>query len=316
LALAEHQRRESPEAARSQRVLIAPGPHCQQEESSGREEFGNLAAKGEAPELREWYLQWFDRWLRGQGEGLAARPAYTYFMLNENRWYESGEWPPASAAPQRWHLDSDGGANSREGDGRLSLQPPAQTGKDTFRYDPNDPVPSRGGPLCCTGDPRDEAGTVDQADVEKRDDVLVYTSAPLETDLRIAGPLKVTLTFSSDVTDTDIVARLVDVQPDGRALNVQEGALRLRFRDGAPAKLMTPGEQYRVVVDLRSIAYRVQKGHRLRLDVTSSSFPRLERNLNTGGDNYQETQSRVAINELHHGPDTSAWVELPVLAAP
>jgi putative CocE/NonD family hydrolase len=316
LAIAEHQRRESPEAARSQRVLIAPGPHCQQEESSSREDFGNLAAKGEAPDLREWYLQWFDLWLRGQGEGLAARPAYTYFMLNENRWYESGEWPPASAVPQRWYLESRGRANSREGDGRLSRGPPPQTGKDSFRYDPNDPVPSRGGPLCCTGDPRDEAGTVDQADVEKRNDVLVYTSAPLEADLRIAGPLKVTLTFSSDVTDTDLVARLVDVQPDGRALNIQEGALRLRFREGAPAKLMTPGEQYRVVVDLRSIAYRVQKGHRLRLDVTSSSFPRLERNLNTGGDNYQETQPRVATNELHHGPDASAWVELPVLAAP
>jgi putative CocE/NonD family hydrolase len=180
-------------------------------------------------------------------------------------------------------------------------------------YDPLDPVPSRGGPLCCTGNPRDAAGTADQADVEKREDVLVFTSAPLASDLRIAGPLKLTLTFSSDAPDTDLVARLVDVRPDGLATNIQEGALRLRYREGAAARLMTAGERYLVVLDLRSIAYRLARGHKLRLDVTSSSFPRLERNLNTGADNGRETAPRRATNYLHYGPDAPAFIELPVL---
>jgi putative CocE/NonD family hydrolase len=158
-------------------------------------------------------------------------------------------------------------------------------------------------------------GAVDQSDVETRADVLVYTSAPLDTDLRIAGPLKAVLTFASDAPDTDLVARLVDVSPDGKALNIQEGALRLRYRDGVPATLMEPGREYTVTVDLRSIAYLVPAGHRLRLDVTSSSFPRLERNLNTGGDNYRETEGRVATNHLLHGEGVEAYLALPVLVA-
>jgi putative CocE/NonD family hydrolase len=315
LVIAEYQRRMVPQAARDQRVVIAPGPHCQHEEAQSREEFGNLTARGEAKPFREWYLAWFDRWLRGQGAGLAALPAYTYFMLAENRWYGADRWPPADSAVQRWYLDSKGGANTRAGDGRLALVPPQESRSDSFVYDPMDPVMSRGGPLCCTGDPREQAGTVDQSEVEARKDVLVYTSEPLTHDLRIAGPLKVMLTVSSSAPDTDLVARLVDVLPDGRALNIQEGALRLRYRDGVPPKLLEPGARYSVSVDLRSIAYRVAQGHRLRLDVTSSSFPRLERNLNTGRNNYEETEARVATNNLHHGPEERAWIELPVLSS-
>jgi putative CocE/NonD family hydrolase len=313
LALAEFQRVNS-KVAREQKVIIAPGVHCQQEKFGLPEEFGaNEGAQGEA--YRQTYLRWFGHWLRGEGEGLDGIAPYTYYMLGENRWYHADRWPPADTQVQRWNLGSGGKANSRAGDGVLSLQPPTAAGRDTFRYDPADPVPSRGGAWCCTGDSRDVNGAVDQSDVETRADVLVYTSAPLDTDLRIAGPLKAVLTFASDAPDTDLVARLVDVSPDGKALNIQEGALRLRYRDGVPATLMEPGREYTVTVDLRSIAYLVPAGHRLRLDVTSSSFPRLERNLNTGGDNYRETEGRVATNHLLHGEGVEAYLALPVLVA-
>ena len=314
LALAEYQRQHSEVAARDQRVVIAPGVHCQQEQFALPEQFGaDNGVQGDT--YREAYLRWFDHWLRGAGKGLADIAPYTYYMLGEQRWYEADRWPPAQATRQRWFLGSGGKANSSAGDGTLSLAAPTSALTDTLKYDPMDPVPSRGGPLCCTGDPRDVSGSVDQADVEKRADVLVYTSAPLQEDLRIAGPLRAVLTFSSDVLDTDLVARLVDVDTDGLARNIQEGALRLRYRNGSVPELLEPQRRYTVTVDMRAIAYRVSRGHRLRLDVTSSSFPRLERNLNGGDDNYRATAARVATNNLHHGPGTDAFLEMSVLGS-
>jgi putative CocE/NonD family hydrolase len=305
LLIAEHIRSHDPQAARHLRVLIAPGRHCAHDRA--------VDDDGEAMPLDDWYLAWFDYWLRGKGDGLASLPMYQYFMVGENRWHAAQRWPPENSTPARWYLRSGGKANSREGDGVLSLSPAAEQVSDSFVYDPLHPVPSRGGPICCTGNPQEPVGAVDQADVEKRDDVLVYTSAPLNQQLRIAGTVRATLSVSSDAPDTDLVARLVDVAPDGRALNIQEGALRLRYRDGLPAKLMEPGERYTVTVSLRSIAYRIAPGHRLRLDVTSSSFPRLERNLNTGADVHTETQARKAGNRLHHGPAGESFVEFDVL---
>jgi putative CocE/NonD family hydrolase len=307
LLIAEHIRITSPQDARDLRVLIAPGRHCAHEEA--------VDHSGEALPLSDWYLAWFDYWLRGRGEGLASLPTYQYFMVGENRWHGARQWPPENSTPSRWYLGSGGKANSREGDGVLSLSPSPVENTDSFVYDPLHPVPSRGGPICCTGDPAEPVGAVDQAEVEQRDDVLVYTSAPLEQELRIAGTVRATLSFSSDAPDTDLVARLVDVAPDGRALNIQEGALRLRYRDGLPEKLMQPGERYSVVVSLRSIAYRIAPGHRLRLDVTSSSFPRLERNLNTGGVVHGETRPRKATNRLHHGPAGESFLEFGLLPA-
>jgi putative CocE/NonD family hydrolase len=314
LVIAEHQRRTVPEAAAHQRVVIAPGGHCKHEDSELSPEFANPASPEARRPYRDWYLRWFDRWLRGQGPGLDDLPAYTYFMLGENRWYEADRWPPANSSLQRWYLDSAGSANSSAGDGVLATTAATRSQTDSFLYDPLDPVPSRGGPLCCTGNPLEVAGAVEQRDVETRRDVLVYTSPAFTEEMRIAGPLRAMLTFSSDAPDTDLVARLIDVHPNGDAFNIQEGALRLRYRDGAPGELMTPGSRYAVSVDMRSIAYRIAKGHRLRLDVTSSSFPRLERNLNTGGDNHDESVGKPATNNIHHGPDGDSWLELPVLA--
>ena len=314
LALAEDWRLRSDAAP--QKVVIGPGQHCNHEEAGiETDHFGELPIANAVRPWRELYLRWFDRWLRGRPDTFADLKAYTYFMLVDNQWHSADRWPPAEARIERWYLSSAGRANSRNGDGTLAMQSPPATAVDSFRYDPAQPVPSRGGPVCCTGDPKDRPGPADQSDVETRDDVLVYTSAPLDRDLRIAGPLKARLTVSSDALDTDLVLRLVHVAPDGRALGMQEGALRLRYRDGySQPVLMQLGRRYEVMVDLRAIAYMIPKGHRLRLQVTSSSFPRLERNLNTGvANNADETRMVVATNRVHHGPDDLSYLELPVL---
>ena len=243
---------------------------------------------------------------------LAARPRH----VGEQRWLAAPGWPPPEARIEHWYLDGAGHANSARGDGVLAPARPASAAFDEFVHDPLKPVPSRGGPVCCTGNPADRAGPVDQAEVEARPDVLVYTSAPLVAPLRIAGPLHAVLNVSSSAVDTDFVARLVDVAPDGRALNMQEGALRARYREGFDhPKLLVPDEVVTLTVDMRAIGWTVPAGHRLRLDIASSSFPRLERNLGTGGDNASATRVVRARNRVLHGGERLSWIELPVLPA-
>lgn len=297
-----------------QHVVIAPGTHCHHEETGMSGEFGDLKLGDAGQPYFEWYLQWFDYWLRGKGSGLSELPAYLYYVLGENRWLTASSWPPEGVRIERWYLDSGGHANSVRGDGTLSRALPQFASHDEFRYDPMHPVPSRGGPLCCSGIPADRAGPVDQHEVEERDDVLIYTSPIQQEPLRIAGPLRAMLSVSSSARDTDFVARLVHVWPDGRATNIQEGALRARYRHGIdqPA-LLTPGQLTELTIDMRSIAYLVPKGHRFRLHITSSSFPRLERNLNTGGRNYDESIGVIAVNHVHHDKTLTSFLELPVL---
>lgn len=317
LAIAGSVRRHTPDAARHQHVVIAPGNHCEHELVARMGRFGELPVRNADRPYREWYLAWFDHWLRGRGDGLAKLPPYLFFVLNEQRWLTSTQWPPVEARMQPFYLRSDGRANGRDGDGALAPEASRETHSDQFVYDPADPVPSRGGPLCCSGDPTQHSGPAEQRDVETRDDALVYTSAPLPAPLRIVGPLRAQLVVSSSAVDTDFIARLVHVWPDGRATSIQEGALRARYRDGVDLpRPMTPGERYVLDVPMRSIAYLVPRGHRLRLDVTSSSFPRLERNLNTGGRNYDESTPEKAINRVFHGGDAVSFVELPVLDTP
>jgi uncharacterized protein len=316
LAYAEMQRqREAAKGQVTQRVVIAPGNHCHQEKVAEKGDFGELKTANADRPWREWFLKWFDFWLKGEGTGLADLPPYTYFMVGEDRWYEADTWPPKTTQPQRWYLGSAGHANSSRGDGSLGLAADSRAASDVFRYDPQDPVPSRGGPVCCTGNHADHPGPADQRDVETRDDVLVYTSPKLMQDLRIAGPVRAHFAFSSDAPDTDLVARLVDVFPDGRSIGIQEGALQLRYRNGYENPALLPKDEVQEVsVDMRSIAYRFGAGHRLRLDVTSSSFPRLARNLNSGETSLAGTHPQVATNRVHYAP-TLSFVELDVMGA-
>ena len=295
-------------------VVIPPGNHCDCIGTMNSGKFGVLDVANAKRPYGDWYRRWFDRELRGVGDGLAALPAYQFYVLGEGRWLAAAQWPPEQSNVQRWQLGSGGRANSREGDGSLSPTRIGTAAFDRFIADPMDPVPTRGGPMCCTGNPHDHPGPADQADVEQRQDVLVYTSAPLSHPVRIAGSLRAHLTLSSSAPDTDVVVRLVHVWPDGRATSIQEGALRLRYRDGPTRAVpLQPGQKVTVEVPMRSIAYLLPAGHRLRLQVAGSSFPRLERNLNTGGNNYDETRGVVAHNTLHHADGALSWLELPVL---
>lgn len=299
-----------------QHVILAPGDHCSHEQMSDHSPmpWGDISVSNAGRPYSDWYLRWFDYWLRDRGNGLSALPAYQFFVVGENRWLGSADWPPTAARRQRWFLGGSGRANGSDGDGALLPQSPPLEAVDSYRYDPNDPVPTRGGPVCCTGDDRTRSGPVDQREVERRGDVLAYTSEALTAPLRIAGPVRAHLVISSSARDTDFVARLVDVWPDGRAINIQEGALRARYRDGiANPQLLTPDEATTLVVEMRDIAYRLPEGHRLRLDIASSSFPRLERNLNTGGNNFDESNGMVAVNRVYHGPAHRSFVELYLL---
>ncbi|MGL4576039.1 MAG: CocE/NonD family hydrolase [Burkholderiaceae bacterium] len=297
------------------RVILAPGNHCQLLQTAQSGEFGDLKLENTQQPYLRWFLSWFDYWLKGQGEGLAQLPPYLYYVLGESKWLTANAWPPQEARAQRWHLGAQSPANSAAGGGTLTRESAASQKLDEWASDPANPVPSIGGPVCCTGDGADRSGPIDQAGNRARQDILVYQSAPLAQALRIAGPLKTTLTVSSTAKDTDLVARLIHVQPDGTAINVQEGALRLRYRESytTPA-LLEPGKTYTVTVPMRSIAYYFPAGHRIRLDIASSNFPRLERNLQNGTDNpHQETQPLVARNRVFHGGGALSYLELPVI---
>ncbi len=314
LALAEQARRTSPQTPHH--VVIAPGNHCEHDDSI--QMFGDIPVRNGKLPWYETYLAWFDFWLRGRGTR-PDLPAYLYYMLGEDQWLRAGQWPPAEATQQRWYLTSGGHANGRGGDGTLALAPATLEATDCYRHDPGNPVPTRGGPICCTGNPNDRAGPIDQTDVETRQDVLVYTSDRLPGALRIAGPLSAHLVVQTSAADTDFIVRLVDVAPDGRTLGLQEGAARLRYRSGFenPTAAL-PGERYEVDVPMRSFAYRVPAGHRLRLQVASSSFPRLERHLGGAGANLEASRLVVAENRVHHGPSALSYLSLPVMpdAAP
>jgi putative CocE/NonD family hydrolase len=234
-----------------------------------------------------------------------------YYLMGRNVWRTGDAWPVPSTQFERLYLHRAGHANSRRGDGRLGWDAPLQTAADAFVYDPGAPVPTRGGPADLAG-----VGPRDQRDIEARADVLVCTSAPLERDLDVVGPLSVELFVASSAVDTDITAKLVDVHPTGRALGVQEGILRLRYREGVHRQVgMRPDAVYPIRIDLRATAYTFARGHAIRLEISSSNFPRFDRNLNTGGTNVDETTWVVATNTVHHSPGRASHVLLPVLTS-
>jgi uncharacterized protein len=296
-----------------QYVIMSPMTHCQSERATENTRVGALDV-GDA-RLPYWqiYLDWFDHWLKGVDNGVTDMPRVQYYVIGANEWRSADEWPVPDARPTRFYLRSGGAAGERMDDGVLSYRSPtANEPPDRYVYDPGDPVPSRGGPL---GNPQNPSGAYDQSALEQRADVLVYTTPPLDEPLDVVGPLHATLYVSSSVPDTDFTVKLVDVHPDGRAFNVQEGITRARYREGFDRTVwMRPGEVYEVEVDLRATAYRFRAGHRLRIEVSSSNFPTFDRNLNTGGDNVTETEWRVAENAIHHSPEHPSSLLLHVTA--
>ena len=232
--------------------------------------------------------------------------------MGANIWKTAETWPPEGFTEQRWYLHSGGRANTALGDGALSPLAPQSEPADGYTYDPSSPTPTVGGATLLHSFYR--AGPIDQAPVERRADTLVYTSSPLEQVVEVTGPVSVTLHVASDAPDTDFVARLVDVYPDGRAIPLTDGITRMRYRNGieAPASPMVPGEVYAITIDLWATANAFLPGHRIRLDVTSSSFPRWERNLNTGQSSATTTEARPARQTVLHDAAHLSYVSLPV----
>ncbi|HML17727.1 MAG TPA: CocE/NonD family hydrolase, partial [Bryobacteraceae bacterium] len=216
--------------------------------------------------------------------------------------------------PMTLFLSSAGQANSLIGDGSLNASSPSSDHPDGFTYDPMNPVPSYGGNVCCTGNAV-TGGAFDQRKMEARNDILVYSSEVLTEGIEVSGPITATLYVSSDAKDTDFTVKLIDVYPDGTAYNLDETIQRARYRDGydKPAVMMEPGKVYKVALSPMTTSNYFPAGHRVRIEVSSSNFPRFDRNLNTGGNNYDEVKGVVAHNQVHHSAEYPSKVELTVV---
>jgi putative CocE/NonD family hydrolase len=315
-----YQTRSASQKARdNQYVILSPGVHCSSERGASAEMVVGTRPMGDS-RFDYWhtYLTWFDRWLR---EDSAARdriktwPKVRYYLMGANAWKEANNWPVEGAHKVKFYLSGKRRANSVFGDGQLREQAPrGGANADTFRYNPAVPVPSLGGALCCTGTADMPAGSVDQRPVEARDDVLVYTSAPLTTGVDVTGQVDATLFVSSSAIDTDFTAKLVDVYPDGRAFNVLEGILRARYREGQEKEIwMHAGEIYPLRISLGATSNYFGPDHRIRLEVSSSNFPEFDRNLNIGGNNAEGTRWVTATNTVHHSPRYPSHLVLPVV---
>ena len=305
----------TPLARDNQFLLVSPTSHCASEAMASEK---TVIGERDLGDTRfDWfgtYVKWFDYWLKGIQNGVTQMPKVQLYVMGKNQWRAEREFPLARATSTAYYFHSDGRANSRFGTGGLSLTRPGSEVPDRVAYDPGSPVPSRAGPICCTGTPPEPAGAVDQREIESRQDVLVYTSTPLERGLEVTGPVKAVLYVSSSAKDTDFTVKLLEVLPDGTAYNLQEGIQRARYRDGYDKRAwMEPGGVYRVEVDLQATGNWFAPGHQIRVEVSSSSFPRFDRNLNTGGNNWDETTWVPATNTIHHSAKYPSQVVLPVI---
>jgi putative CocE/NonD family hydrolase len=306
----------SQRARDNQYIIISPTTHCRSELSGEHTLVGERDLGNASLDFFKIYLGWFDYWLK---ENQAAKPQFPkvqLFVMGKNQWRGENEWPLARTVFTKYYFHSDGGANSRFGSGTLNSTLPQNEPPDHYIYDPGTPVPTAGGALCnaCGRNMALADGAVNQSDIETREDVLVYTTAPLPQGLEVTGPLELMLYASSSAKDTDFTAKLVDVYPDGRAFNLQEGIIRARYREGFSKKVwMKPGEIYAIPIDLHATSNYFGPGHRIRLEVSSSSFPRWDRNLNTGGNNYDETSWVSANNVIYHSAHTPSYLLLPVI---
>ena len=267
-------------------------------------------------DLRNVYLSWQDRWLKQIENGVDGEPPVKLFIMGENYWRYENEWPLARTQYTNYYISSGGQANSVDGDGLLSTDPPTGATIDRFTYDPADPVPTLGGNLLdCLRCFSVAQGPVNQAQAEEREDVLVYTTPELTEPVEVTGPIMVKLFAATSASDTDWTAKLVDVHPDGYAQNIQDGIVRARYREGkeAPASLLEPGRVYEYDIDLWATSNVFLPGHRIRLEISSSNFPRFDRNLNTGEDPMTGTRMEQADQTVHHSERYPSHIVLPII---
>ena len=304
-----------PEIANEQYAVIAPTLHCGYKRATENTIVGERSMGDARLDYDELTYGWFDHFLKGEDNHvLQNMPKVKYFTMGVNKWQSSDTWPPRGAQPMAFYLSSGGKANTLNGDGALSTAAPGSDNPDSFTYDPMNPVPSYGGNVCCTGNAV-TGGAMDQRQMEARPDILVYTSEPLKEGVEASGPIDVTLFVSSDAKDTDFTVKVIDVYPDGTAYNLDETIQRLRYRNGydKPLAWMEPGHVYKVALQPMTTSNYFAPGHRIRIEVSSSNFPRFDRNLNTGGNNYDEVKGVVAHNAVHHSRQYASEVKFTVI---
>lgn len=315
LALYNHMRKNpDPAIADNQYLIIAPTLHCAYKRATENTIVGERSMGDARLNYDELTSGWFDMLLKGeQNDFKKNTPHVKYFTMGSNNWQSSETWPPANAVMTDYFLSSDGKANTRNGNGKLVSRVPSADKPDTFTYDPANPVSSHGGNVCCTGNAI-TGGAFDQSAMELRDDILVYTSETLKEGIEVSGFIESTLFLSSDVKDTDVTIKLIDVYPDGKAYNLDETIQRVRWREGYDKEVfMETGNVYKVKLTPMSTSNFFAAGHQIRIEVSSSNFPRFERNMNTGGNNYDESSGVIAHNQIHHSKKYPSVVRLPVV---
>jgi hypothetical protein len=302
----------SDEAKRGQKLMVYVGGHAGGSDNRkvGAVDFGEKLPIN----FNEVMLSWYDTLLKVQTSASATEKPVKIFVMGRNEWREEDDWPLSRAKNTKYYLHSAGAANTASGDGTLSTAAPGAEKSDQYTYDPNDAAPTLGGPLCCGPFPPAGLGPQDQSTVESRSDVLVFTTPVLTKDLEVTGPVSMDLYVSSSAVDTDFTGKLVDVWPNGLAQNLTEGILRLRYRNSQEKpELAKPGETYHITVDLWATSNVFLAGHKLRLEVSSSNFPRFDRNLNTGEEQAGATRMSKATNVIYHDKAHPSALVLPVV---
>ena len=304
------QRAMTDRARAAQKLLIGPWAHLFPYTSptstgTGEADFGPAALI----DIHDIQLRWFDHWLKGADTGILEEPPVKIFVMGGNRWRDEYEWPLARTRYTPSYFHSGGRANTADGDGGLSQEAPGEEPADHFVYDPEDPVPTRGGNTLIIA-----MGVQDQRAVEARPDVLVYTSEVVTSALEVTGPVTVTLYAATSARDTDFTAKLVDVRPDGYAHNLADGIVRARYRESRERPtLLTPAEVYRFTIDLWATSHVFLPGHRVRVEISSSNFPRFDRNLNTGAEQATGRQWQTALQTVFHDSRYPSHIVLPVI---
>ena len=305
----------SPAVANEQYAIIAPTGHCGYKRAAEHTIVGERDLGDARLDYDALTFAWFDRYLKDQPSPLLDKtPKVQYYTMGLNKWQASDTWPPKEAKPVTFYLAGAGRANSLNGDGALVPAPQPKDAADNFVYDPMNPVPTHGGGFCCMGADF-KPGALDQRSEEMRDDILVYSTGPLKDGIEVSGPIDVTLYVSSDAKDTDFTVRLIDVLPDGTAYNIDENIQRVRYREGydKPPVFIEKDKVYKIAFQPMQTSIYFAPGHQIRIEVSSSNFPRFDRNLNTGGDNVSESEGVVAHNAIHHSAQYPSTVTLSVV---
>ena len=315
LALYNHVRNNSkdPFIRDNQYLVIAPTLHCGFTRATENTIVGERSVGDARLNYDDQIYMWFDLWLKGEQTNFKEKtPRVQYYTMGMNAWQSSETWPPEGTKMTTYYLNSQGHANSSFGDGVLTSTKATMDKPDVFIYDPMTPVMSYGGNVCCTGNAI-KGGAFDQRQMETRQDILVYTTDVLEEGVEISGFIESTLYVSSDAKDTDFTIKLIDVYPDGTAYNLDETIQRARYREGYDKEVfMEKDRVYKLDLTPMSTSNYFKKGHQIRIEISSSNFPRFARNLNTGGNNFDEKVGLIAKNKVHHSSNYPSQIKLPI----